>query len=211
MKRLIIAFVMIWVIFAGLAGAAGKIDRPIPFLCQAPYGDWRQPWQDACEEAAIIMAMGKIKGEKVNREKGKRAILALVNWQIKNWGGHYDLTAEQSAKLIKDYYKYDGVEVREAATIQELKKLLADGNLIIAPMAGRELKNPYFTPPGPYYHYLLIKGYDEAGGVFIANDPGTRRGANYRYKFRVLFRAIHDWTGNKKTIDQGRKAIIVVK
>lgn len=201
----------IWVIFVSAVGAVIKIDHQVPFLCQAPFGDWRQPWQDACEEAAIVMAMGWVKGEKLTRGIGKKKILALVDWQIKNWGGHYDLTAEESARLIRDYYKYDLVEVLQVVSEKEIKAALAEGSLVIAPMAGRELGNPYFTPPGPYYHYILIKGYDEATGVFITNDPGTRRGANYTYKYKSLFQAIHDWTGEKKNIGLGTKAIIVVK
>lgn len=211
MNKLIIAIFGLCLLFGGSSWGSGVIDQPVPFLCQAPYGDWRQPWQDACEEAAIIMAMGRVKGESINRQKGKKEILALVEYQIKNYGGHYDLTAEQSAKLIKDYYQYDGIEVRHEITVQEIKKIIADGDLIVAPMAGRELGNPYFTPPGPYYHYVLIKGYDDTRGVFITNDPGTRRGADYHYKYRTIFQAIHDWNGRKELISRGKRSIIVIK
>jgi hypothetical protein len=211
MNKLIIAIFAAGVLFVGSVFGSGVIDRPVPFLCQAPYGDWRQPWQDGCEEAAIIMAMSWVEGKAVTKRSGNQTILDLVKFQIKNYGGHFDLTAKQSAKLIKDYYQYDGIEVLQAGTSQELKKFLAAGDLIIAPMAGRELGNPYFTPPGPYYHYVLIKGYDDTRGVFITNDPGTRRGANYTYKYRTLFQAIHDWTGRKESISRGKKSILVIK
>lgn len=211
MNKLIIAIFAAGIFFAGNVFGSGVVDQPVPFLCQAPYGDWREPWQDACEEAAIIMAMGRVKGVTINRQKGKKEILALVGYQIKNYGGHYDLTIKQAAKLINDYYKYEKIEVLEEFTVQGLKRLLADGALIIAPMAGRELGNPYFTPPGPYYHYVLIKGYDDTRGVFITNDPGTRRGANYSYKYQTLFQAIHDWNGRKELISRGKRSIIVIK
>ncbi|MFH1347224.1 MAG: C39 family peptidase [Candidatus Margulisiibacteriota bacterium] len=188
-----------------------KTYLPVPFLCQAPFANWSQPWQDGCEEAAIIMALHYIKGDQITRKSGNREILDLVDFQVKKYGGHYDLTAEQCAKLIKDYYKFDEVSVRYDITVNDIKQELAKGNLVIAPMAGRLLNNPYYTPPGPAYHYMLFKGYDDRTGEFITNDMGTRRGNNYRYKYNVAFNAIHDWAGSKKTIAQGKKAMVVVK
>jgi len=207
--------VMVILLTASLSLVSGalpsKVYIPAPFLCQAPYGDWSQPWQDACEEAAIIMAMSYVRGETVDRETGNREILKMVDFQVEKYGGHYDLTAEQSAQLIRDYYKFNDLEVRYDMGIEDLKNELALGNPVIAPMAGRLLKNPYYTPPGPVYHYMLFKGYDDRAGEFITNDGGTRRGRNYRYKYQVAYKAIHDWTERKFTIAQGRKAMIVVK
>ncbi|MEE8638405.1 MAG: C39 family peptidase [Candidatus Margulisiibacteriota bacterium] len=188
-----------------------KTYLPVPFLCQAPYANWKQPWQDACEEAAIIMAMQYVKGDSVTRKLGNQEILNLVDFQVKKYGGHYDLKAEQIAKLIKDYYKYNKLEVRYDIEINDIKRELAKGNVVITPMAGRLLGNPYYTPPGPAYHNMLFKGYNDRSGEFITNDAGTKRGRNYRYKYQVVYNAIHDWTGNKKTIAQGRKAMVVVK
>lgn len=188
-----------------------KVYLNIPFLCQAPYGNWAEPWQDACEEAAVIMAMAWVKGYQVTRGSGNQEILNLVAFQQKQYGGHLDLTAKECVKLIKDYYKFDNVELRENFTIEDIKSELAGGMVVIAPMAGRMLQNPYYTPPGPAYHYIVFKGYDERSGEFITNDAGTRRGKDFRYKYQVAYNAIHDWTGDKKTIGRGRKAIIVIK
>jgi len=188
-----------------------KVYLPVPFLCQAPFGDWSEPWQDGCEEASIIMAMHYVKGDQVTRQSGNQEILELVRYQEDNYGGHFDLTAEQAVKLVKDYYQFNQIELRYKFTVNDVKDELAKGNIVIAPMAGRLLGNPFYTPPGPAYHYMLFRGYDERSGEFITNDCGTRRGQNYRYKYRVAFNAIHDWTGSKATINQGRKALIVVK
>lgn len=206
---------LIWLIlvllFSPSFALPQKVYLPVPFLCQAPYANWSQPWQDACEEAAIIMAVSYVKGDPVNRESGNREILNMVSFQKEKYGGHYDLNAEQIAKLIEDYYKYNKVEVRYDIQIEDIKSELAKGNVVIAPMAGRLLGNPYYTPPGPAYHNMLFKGYDDRTGKFITNDAGTKRGRNYRYKYQVAYNAIHDWTGNKKTITQGGKVMVVVK
>lgn len=187
-----------------------KVFLPIPFICQAPYGNWGQPWQDACEEAAIIMAMRYIKGEPLSKTLGNQEILDLVDSQIKKYGGHYDLNAEQIAKLIADYYNFRKIEVRYDIKVEDIKRELASGHAVIAPMAGRLLGNPYYTALGPVYHNILFKGYNDQTGEFITNDAGTKRGNNYRYEYRVAFAAIHDWMGNKNTIRQGKKVMIVI-
>ncbi len=135
----------------------------------------------------------------------------MVSFQMEHYGGHYDLNAEQIAKLIRDYYKYDKVEVRYDIEIEDIKNELAKGNVVVAPMAGRLLGNPHYTPPGPVYHNILFKGYDDRTGEFITNDAGTKQGRNYRYKYQVAYNAIHDWTGDKKTVAQGRKVMVVIK
>lgn len=210
MRYLILGIIMAFLAVPGMA-LPPKVYLPVPFLCQAPYANWSQPWQDGCEEAAIIMALHYIKGDPLTKASGNQEILDLVDFQVKKYGGHDDLTAEQAARLIKDYYKYDKVDVRYDIKVQDIKDELAKGNIVIAPMAGRLLNNPYYTPPGPAYHYMLFKGYDDKKGEFITNDMGTKRGRNYRYKYNVAYKAIHDWIGSKKTIAQGRKAAIVIK
>jgi len=209
--RMIIISALTLLVGVSAFGLPVKTYLPVPFLCQAPYGNWSQPWQDGCEEAAIIMAMRYVTGDPVSRKSGNRELLDMVAFQNNKYGGHYDLTVEQSAQLIKDYYDFNNFEVRYDIQIEDIKKELAKGNVVITPMAGRLLGNPYYTPPGPAYHYMVFKGYNDRLGEFITNDPGTKRGRNYRYKYDVAYQAIHDWTGSKKTIASGKKAMIVIK
>ena len=187
-----------------------KIDCAVPFTSQAPYGNWKEPYQEACEEAALIMAQYYWLGRPLNREIANREILQMVAFQRKQLGGHFDLPAAQIAKLGKDYFHNDQLRVVYDIKIKDIQDELAKGNLVIVPCAGRLLRNPNFTPPGPVYHNLVIRGYDDLKKVFITNDPGTRKGEGYRYPYLVLYNAIHDWNGSKQTINQGRKAMIVV-
>ena len=156
------------------------------------------------------MAVQYVKNGLVVRQSGGQELLDLISYQRKNYGGHFDLNAKQIAKLIKDYYKYNNVKALKNVTVDDIKEQLAKGGVIIAPVAGRLLQNPYYTPPGPLYHNLVIKGYDDRSQEFITNDPGTKRGRNYRYKYAVFFNAIHDWPGSKLAIKQGKKAIVVI-
>ncbi len=208
------AILLLLCVLASTANAAEipkKVQLNIPFLCQAPHGNWAQPWQDACEEAAVIMAIHYIKDSPLDKEGGNQEILGMVNYQELKYGGHHDLTAQKTAQLMKEYYKFNDYKVIYEFTIEDIKNELAKGNVVIAPMAGRLVGNRYYTAPGPAYHFMLFKGYDDNRGEFITNDPGTKRGKDFRYKYRVAFNAIHDWNGTKENIDQGRKAMIVIE
>jgi hypothetical protein len=77
---------------------------------------------------------------------------------------------------------------------------LVSGKLVIIPAAGRLLGNPNFSGQGPIYHMLVVRGFDNKTGEFITNDPGTRKGEGYRYKYSVLINAIHDWS-HKLSVD----------
>ena len=190
-----------------------KVELNVPFLCQAPYANWKMPYKEACEEAALIMAFSfanDIDGKTVGKESGKQEILGMVKYQNKKFGGHYDLTAKQTAKLLNGYYKFENFKLVYDFTLADMKKELAAGNLVLTPAAGRLLGNRFFKVPGPIYHFVVFKGYDDKKGEFITNDPGTRRGRGYRYKYKKAFNAIADWTGDPKTINSGRKAMLVI-
>ncbi len=77
-------------------------------------------------------------------------------------------------------------------------------------MAGRELHNPNFTTPGPLYHMIVIRGFDDDAQEFIVNDIGTRRGEKFHYAYKVIWNALHDFTGDKEKILEGGKRIIAV-
>lgn len=185
------------------------VNFGIPFISQAPYAIWDELHNHACEEAAIIMVYYYLTGKDLSRDIGEKEILNMVDWQIKNWGGHFDLNVKQIIQLFKSYFGYENIEEIYDFTVEDIKKELADGNPVIVPAAGRLLENPNFTPPGPIYHILVIKGYDDEKSEFITNDPGTRRGADFRYNYQVLENAIHDF--NNGDVLNGRKVMIVVK
>lgn len=183
----------------------------VPFTCQAPYQNWNMPWQEACEEAGLIMIDHYLKGEYLNSEIPKdvanQEILDMVDWQVKNWGGHYDITAKEIADLAKQYYNYQNIEVKYDITIDDIKRELAQGNPVLVPAAGQLLDNPHFTAPGPIYHVVDIVGFDENG--FITNDPGIWQGFKFRYAFDNLYNAIHDFDPNSML--NGKKAMVVIK
>ena len=139
------------------------------------------------------------------------AILAMTEFEVKTYGSHEDTAAAQTAQLVEDYYGYD-TEVRYDITLDDIKRELVKGNPVIVPTHGQVLENPYFTPPGPLYHMLVITGYTE--DRFITNDPGTKRGENLSYSYENMEKSIQDWglvdwdTGNGT---HGPSAMIIIK
>lgn len=183
----------------------------MPFAPQAPHANWDAVHQEACEEAALIMVDRYRKREPVTLDDMEGEILAMIAWETRA-GMSQDADGEEVARIAREYLERSARLIEgDAVTIDALKAELAAGNPIIIPAQGQMLGNPYFSGDGPPYHMLVIIGYDERKGVFITNDPGTRRGQKYEYPMQVLLDAIHDWTGDKETVVDGRKVVIIVE
>ena len=193
-------------------GNVGTGTLNVPFTSQAPDGDWSNPlFQDGCEEASIIMAMHWVKGEPLIATKAKAEILAISDFEQREYGSAVDRSAKDTAQLIRDYYSYTAVNYVENIDAEDIKSQLNRGNVVILPMNGRQLANPYYTAPGPERHMLVVIGYDPTTREFITNDPGTRRGAKYRYKESIFVNAIRDYpTGNHELIVSIQKNMVVV-
>ncbi len=186
-----------------------EIFIKVPFTSQAPFAVWDEYHEEACEEASLIMAYYYLQDKELNADMAEKEIQNLIAFQIKEYGDHKDSSVKEIVKMAEDFYGMENLEIIYDFEKDRIKKELAKENPIIIPAAGRLLKNPYFTPPGPLYHNLVLIGYN--GDEIIANDPGTKRGESYRYDLDILYNAIHDFTGDKNLIEQGRKTMIVVK
>ncbi|PIZ99171.1 MAG: hypothetical protein COX77_02310 [Candidatus Komeilibacteria bacterium CG_4_10_14_0_2_um_filter_37_10] len=185
-----------------------QVNLAVPFLVQAPDGNWQLPYQESCEEAAMLMAYYYWQGKKQNptKQEANNDILKLVDWQNKNKGDYRDTTISQVATIVQEYWHYQ-TEILERPTVKQLKKYLDNGYPIIAPFYGRALKNPYFRDAGPLYHMLVLKGYQD--DKFITNDPGTRRGQDYVYTMTVIMSALHDW--NSGDVLSGEPRVLIIK
>ncbi len=183
----------------------------VPFSSQAPFGDWSQPWQDACEETSVLMAMAWLRGEPLGPEAVRRQILDLIDWELYHFGYHRDTAIRETAKLFTRYFGYSRVRTAYDITLGDIKRELSAGNLVIVPAAGEVLsrENPYYASP-PAYHMVVVRGYDDARAQVIVNDPGTRRGQAFRYSYDLFVEAIHDWTGDEATINGGQAGMVVV-
>lgn len=186
----------------------------VPFISQAPFGQWSEPtYQNACEEASILMAHLWIDNIKsISKEEATKEIKDMADFEDRTFGTNVDLSTPDTAKLMEEYYNYANIEVKTNIIADDIIRELKNGNLVIVPANGQKLNNPFYTPPGPTEHKLLIKGYDFKTNEFITNDCGTRHGENYRYPKQVLYDAIREYpTGNKEPITSVQKIMIIIK
>lgn len=192
------------------------VMQEVPFTPQAPSGQWGDPvFQNACEEASLLMAAAwalsrTSLASKSEVEQEIRAISALAE---KRFGDQaYDTSIDDTTVLYREYFGLDALSVLHDISLDDLRKSIQEGNIVVVAVNGQKLANPRYTPPGPEHHMLVIIGYDAATREFVTNDPGTRFGASYRYDEDVLFDAISDYpTGYHLPFPSpARKSAIVV-
>ncbi|HOW60656.1 MAG TPA: C39 family peptidase [Candidatus Moranbacteria bacterium] len=184
-----------------------ETNLSIPFVLQAPNQNWVYPYEDFCEEASVLMAASYLKNSPIlNSNDADAKLLSIMDFEMKKFGYHKDTNIEETATILRELYNLQKIEIVYNPSVNEIKIALAEGKAVVVPLAGRELKNPNFRSPGPLYHMLVIKGYDKNDN-FITNEPGTRKGANYRYKTGIIMNAIHDW--NNGDVYNGKKAVII--
>lgn len=186
----------------------------VAFVQQAPFGKWDVVHEETCEEASMIMVDKYFRQQALNETIGEQELQKIIAWE-NDHNYAVDLTASETVKVLKDYYGLSARLSREV-TVDRIKYELFKGNVVIIPAAGRLLGNPNFKAPGPIYHMLLIKGYNDK--EFITNDPGTRKGNSYKYSYERLLNAIHDWNPalakdgmTDAEMAQGEKVIVVVE
>lgn len=194
-----------------------KVDNVVPFVVQAPFGNWKDPvFQDGCEEASVMMAMGWVKGiEKISPEEAFEQIKEIAEFEDKNFGFNANTDLEDVKNIFIQYFYYQKVGIKEDINAEDIIDELNKGNIVLVPAFGQALKNLNFTQPGPVAHMLVVKGYDKKTGEFITNDPGTKRGESYRYKKDVLFDAIWQYPRGKDKLkvperEDMRKGMIVI-
>lgn len=188
------------------------IQYTVPFVPQAPTGDWsKSAFQDGCEEASTLMVSLARERKTMTREEMRLKLLDMARFQTETIGHGVDTNASDTHQyLLNEYFGITDARVETDITLTDLKRALLDG-LVIVPTNGRELGNPNFTPPGPLQHMLVITGYDMVTKEFITNDPGTRLGHHYRYPEQILFDAIREYpTGKHLPVSSERKVMIIV-
>lgn len=186
---------------------APTLNIEMPFYTQAPYSNWDYPWQEACEEASVLLVANLYNSLNLTKDSFNNGLLELVEWENSYFGDYKHTTVAQTAEMLKIRSNLDG-KIHENPTFEDVQEILSNGNLIIAPFAGKLLPNPNFKNGGPNYHMLVIKGYDAEKSQIVTHDVGTRNGANYVYDWSVINAALHDWHDTDMTL--GSKLIIEV-
>ncbi len=164
----------------------------VPFVCQAPLEtetNWKLH-EESCEEAAVLQAYQYETGKIMDKKTANEEILAMIAWQMKNFGAHKDLQDNDLKEFITGYYKIKDSEIKMIpnSTIEDIKREVNNGHPVIVPITGDLLDNPFYPYPG--YHMLVVIGYTKDS--MITNDNGTKRGSNYSYDVDVFEKAFQD-------------------
>ncbi len=182
-----------------------ELNLRMAFYSQAPFENWDYPWQEACEEASILLVANTYFDHQWTREEFSDQILKMVDWENNYFGYYKDTTVQETAVMLKKYLGLDSF-ILEQPSFEDVQAALSKGHLLVAPFAGKHLGNPFYKNGGPIYHMLVIKGY-KAGEKIITADVGTRNGEDYVYSWETIENALHDYA---EPIEDGAKRMIEV-
>jgi hypothetical protein len=189
-----------------------KFLLPIPFYSQAPLSKWDAVHEEMCEESSVLNAGLYLLDKKMTAEAFEKELMAFKKIEEKELGDYKSNTIAEIKKVTDIYFEGKiKTKIIENPTIDDIEAEIAAGlpadeagHPVVVPLAGRDIGNPNFTPPGPVYHMLVVKGYDTQN--FITNDVGTRKGESYIYTKDVIMKNIHDW--NPQDIHLGAKMVL---
>jgi len=184
------------------------------FVPQAPEKNWDQPWQDTCEESALLTVHYYYQSLSPPLQTMVNDLKNILSFELEQgWGK--DITISQMATISAKLWGYKNIII-ENPTIDDFKKYIAEDIPVVIPANGKTLfkENKYFKNGGPWYHNLVILGYDDNKKQFTVHDVGTQFGAYFRYSYSVLMDSIHDFPPSlkKEDINQGvPRALILIK
>ncbi|MBT4384392.1 hypothetical protein HOD30_01445 [Candidatus Peregrinibacteria bacterium] len=173
-------------------GIPKTLNLDLPFYTQAPHANWDYPWQEACEEASILLVANSYNNWNLDLETYNDELLKLVDWEVDYFGDYEHTSVDQTAEMLKINFELEST-IHQNPTFADIQNILSKGNLIVAPFAGKLLKNPNFKNGGPTYHMLVIKGYDANKMQIVTHDVGTKNGEDYVYSWDTINKALHDW------------------
>jgi len=81
-----------------------EVNLAVPFIIQSPDQKWEEPYKEGCEEASILMAQAFLNNQEISVASALKDIGAMVDWQLENYGGHFDLPASTTVQLAKAWY-----------------------------------------------------------------------------------------------------------
>ncbi len=183
------------------------LNLDIPYTSQAPERKWIDPWEDACEEASILMLDAYYKGYGLSPLFAKDEIQKMIAWEGERaW--YKSISIQKVVQLYEHFFpKGKHPRIVEHPTVKQIKEFIKNGTPVLVVADGKTLPNKWYSNGGPEYHALIIRGFTE--DAFITNDPGVNRGKNFAFPIDALMNSIHDW--NNGDVRNGTPAIMVLE
>ncbi|MBL7047297.1 MAG: C39 family peptidase [Candidatus Marinimicrobia bacterium] len=169
----------------------------VPYTVQAPFAKWDAYDEDACEEAALLMAYEYIIGSEyidgvIPHQQAQDELKQMIDFQVSEFDYKIetDLYEEETKLFVESYWPGYSTRVIETS-IEAIKKEIVLNNPVVIPATAEILNNPHYHYPD--YHMLTIIGYSEDS--FITNDPGTKHGEDWKYNQIIIIEAIENSGG----------------
>jgi uncharacterized protein YvpB len=180
-----------------LLAQQASVKLPVPYASQVPDGAWVAPWDEACEEASLLMVNGYYQ-KKTNLPKSevKREIQRMVNWEKATFSTYTDTDAEQTVRLIEEHSSFKA-SVQRSPSLEKIKEELSAGRPVIILVDMFELYNE--PDLGDSYHVAVLSGYDDAKQEFHLLDPAREATA---YSYDQIMNALHDFNPNSGEADK---------
>ena len=178
-----------------------KLKLAVPYISEAPDGNWTGPWKNACEESSIGMVEYYYRGrQSVDKKTAKDFMWTLFEIQNKKYGSNADADSARTNYMINSQTVFSG-KVITNPTINQIKKELQQKRPVISLHYGFDLKNKNipFLSGGSSYHMMVIIGYDDDKKIFYTNDPGdTKEGSGHAYGYELFMNTLHDFDHTTK-------------
>ncbi len=209
-SKFLLFIIVLYAISLSVTPVFADVSLHVPFTPQAPFGNWSEPWFDACEETSITMVNAYYKtGSTTIKIPAKQAVADIRTiFTIKDhlFGRSLDENAKEVTAIINDALHWSAWIV-ENPTLSQIKKQLDAKHPVIIPTDLKMLHHIHYLYSGPAYHMIVLSGYDEATKQFIVEDPGRTNGHDYRYSYATVMNAMHNYVPNRKTFT-GKKIAI---
>ncbi len=182
----------------------------VPYVSEAPDGNWTGSWINACEESSITMVHRFYQGESTTTiAESKEFMTLLFNEQKKLYKSDMNSNSERTLGLIKKFADFDG-EIATDPTIDSIKNEIKNGRPVISLHYGVDLQNPNvpFKPTGSAFHVIVVVGFNDETQQFITHDNGdTKDGINHAYSYDIFMNSLHDY--NHKTYKSDGPARVI--
>ena len=144
--------------------------------------------------------------------ENRDAILKMIDFENTQGFGP-SINTSQMATIGQKYLNYQ-TKIIENPTIQDIQQYISKDIPVVVPASGKNLfkENTHFNSGGPWYHAVVILGYDDDKQQFIVHDVGTKAGAYFHYSYSLLMESIHDFpdSGIQEQIDTGPKRVLIL-
>jgi hypothetical protein len=168
-----------------------QYNLKMEFHSQAPLLVWDKFYEEMCEEASILLVLNYFQNKSMTNQEFDHELKNMQKAEIETIGIWESTTVKELQTFIEKRYPSFAVRILDNPTEQDIKFYISHHIPVLLPLSGQTIGNPFYTPPGPLYHLLVLKGYTKTH--FITHDVGTKRGKDYFYDKNIILNNIHDW------------------